>query len=445
MGTALRLRSLVMMPPIPGPRPNQSEIATSIGEERVALIQIAETMKQSVPQLAARIGPWGDDLEVELKEAASHFHCEVALERATRALRHIWLETAASSTSKSYRSPAQNEHAITPRGRFHKFGYERGLQPDALEQRCERFFVPPPEGWGQDHVLFSSAQAAMVAVLTLLASRPGVSPGLRHEGCYFETVDLLALFANRLLRETSLPANVVIAEPVWCDGERFGRAVFTDLAKRALLDGTQSIVVDSTLVGLDDNLNELLAGLSPSINVFRIHSGLKLFQAGLELADIGIVSIYGAELGDELRRIRTLHGAGLRFSDVAALELPLFLDAAATRRYENAIFAHNAALAKTANDNRAFKVSYPLPPQRAPFVMFNLPSVGCYEQFDERIMGLAARRGLTLDKGGSFGFRGHRFETVRPEGKPPFLRVAMGARGGPSINGIIELFSKLTL
>ena len=152
---------LVMMPPIPGPRPNQSEIATSIGEERVALIQIAETMKQSVPQLAARIGPWGDDLEVELKEAASHFHCEVALERATRALRHIWLETAASSTSKSYRSPAQNEHAITPRGRFHKFGYERGLQPDALEQRCERFFVPPPEGWGQDHVLFSSAQAAM--------------------------------------------------------------------------------------------------------------------------------------------------------------------------------------------------------------------------------------------------------------------------------------------
>jgi hypothetical protein len=400
-------------------------------------------MKQSVPQIGARLGAWSEDLEEALKDAASPFACELALERATRALRHIWLATAASSTSKSYRSPTQNEQAITPAGKFHNFGYERDLQPHALERRCEGFFEPPPRGWSQDHVLFSSGQAAMVAVLTLFAARPGAPRSLRHEGSYFETADLLGLFANRLPRQTSAPADIVIAEPVWCDGERFGSVDLADLALRAKAEGTQAIVVDSTLVGLDDDLKPLLSALPPGMEVFRLHSGLKLFQAGLELADVGIVSLYGSQQGEELRRIRTLHGTGLRFADIAALELPLFLNRAATRDYENAVFAHNAALAQAAEDNRALDARYPCPPQRAPFVIFRLPSAEACEHLDERIADIAARRGLALEKGGSFGFRGHRFETVRPEGKPPFLRVAMGARGGPSLQGILELFSGL--
>jgi hypothetical protein len=204
-----------------------------------------------------------------------------------------------------------------------------------------------------------------------------------------------------------------------------------------------SIIVDSTLAGLDDGLNDLLSALDGPKEVFRLHSGLKLFQAGLELADVGIVSIYGSPAGDELRRIRTLQGSGLRFADVAALELPVFLDPAATRAYEDAVFRHNAALARAARDNPALKVAYPAGQHRAPFVIFNLPSAASFDGLDEKIAAEAARRSLVFTKGGSFGFRGHRFETVHPEGKPPFLRVALGKRGGPSLEGIWELFRTL--
>jgi hypothetical protein len=188
-------------------------------------------------------------------------------------------------------------------------------------------------------------------------------------------------------------------------------------------------------------LNGLLAALDGPKEVFRLHSGLKLFQAGLELADVGIVSIYGSPAGDELRRIRTLQGSGLRFADVAALELPVFLDSATTRAYENAIFQHNAALAHAARDNPALNTAYPT--ARAPFVIFNLASASSFDGLDEKIAAEAARRSLVFTKGGSFGFRGHRFETVRPEGKPPFLRVALGKRKGPSLDGILELFRTL--
>jgi hypothetical protein len=421
-----------------------ARVSTALDEDRAELLGIASSMEGAVPQLAERLGLWRDFLAKGTKAAVSPLASEDILEQATRAIRHIWLQAAASSTSKSYRSPTEDERTVTPAGRFHDFGYERDLQPDALERRCEKFFAVPPSGWPQDHVLFSSGQAAMTAVLTLLCSRQDGALTLRHAGCYFETVNLLALFAGRFKSVSGQDADVVVAEPVSCDGANFGTVSLAQLATHASSGPTQSIVVDSTLAGLDDGLNDLLSNFPPDREVFRVHSGLKLFQAGLELADVGIVSVYGASSRDALRRIRTLQGAGLRFADVAALELPLFLDPGATRRHEDAVFAHNRALAHAARGNPAFDVSYPWDTRRAPFVTINLRDASACENLDERIYDEARTRGLVFDKGGSFGFRGHRFETVWPEGGPPFLRVAMGRRGGPSLVRILQLFRTLT-
>jgi len=421
-----------------------ARVSEALDEDRAELRGIASSMESAVPQLAERLGLWHDFLAEGTKAAVSPLVAEDVLEQATRALRHIWLQAATSSTSKSYRSPTEDERTVTPVGRFHNFGYERDLQPDALERRCRKFFAVPPSGWPQDHVLFSSGQAAMTAVLTLLFSRQDRAISLHHDGCYFETVNLLELFAGRFQRAGGQNAEVVVVEPVWCNGTLFGTVPFASIVAETT-GVAQSIVVDSTLAGLDDGLNDLLSRLRPDREVIRVHSGLKLFQAGLELSDVGIVSIYGASSGDALRRIRTLQGAGLRFADVAALELPLFLDPDTTRRYEDAVFTHNRALAHTARANPAFDVSYSGDTRPAPFVIFNLHDASAYENLDKRICDEAQKRRLVFDKGGSFGFRGHRFETVRPEVGPPFLRVAMGRRGGPSFEGILGLFRTLTL
>jgi len=398
-----------------------------------------------MPSLAPQLGAWHNRLEKSLKSKSSPLVAESTLDQAALALRHVWLEAAASATSKSYRSPSEGEPPITPTGQFHNFGYERDLQPTGLESRCVLFFDSPPPGWTQEHVLFSSGQAAMNAVLTLLSARQEQPLRLRHDGCYFETVELLGLYAGRFETVSRGGADIVIAEPIWCNGEVFGTESLKAVAERANSERTASIIIDSTLLGLDDGLNVLLSALHGTKEVFRLHSGLKLFQEGLELADVGIVSVYGSMMGDELRRIRTLQGSGLRFADVAALELPVFLDPAATRRYEGAIFQHNAALAGAARDNPLIAASYPTGRHQAPFVVFNLASACSYDGLDELIAVEAGARSLVFTKGGSFGFRGHRFETVRPDGKTPFLRVAMGKRGGPSLEGVLELFRTLAL
>jgi hypothetical protein len=414
-----------------------------VEEEYSDLLAIAKMMEAAVPGLAARLAVWNSRLTEGLEAASSSFAADSTLDRAALALRHVWLEAAASTTSKSYRSPSEGERTTTPSGRFHNFGYERDLQPTMIETRCTRFFASPPPGWTQAHVLFSSGQAAMNAILTLLGARQKRVLRLRHDGCYFETIELLKLYAGRFATAGHGRADIVIAEPVWCNGQTFGTVAFEALAARAIAERTASIVVDSTLSGLDDGLGGLLCALAEPREVFRLHSGLKLFQAGLELADVGIVSVYGSDAADDLRRIRTLQGSGLRFADVAALELPIFLDPAATRRYERAVFQHNAALAEAARGNAALAVSHPAAPAQAPFVVFNLASQASYERLDEKIAAEAARRAVHFTKGGSFGFRGHRFETVRADGKPPFLRVALGKRKGASLDGILDLFRTL--
>lgn len=109
-----------------------TRVSEALDEDRAELRGIASSMESAVPQLAERLGLWHDFLAEGTKAAVSPLAAEDVLEQATRALRHIWLQAAASSTSKSYRSPTEDERTVTPVGRFHNFGYERDLQPDAL-------------------------------------------------------------------------------------------------------------------------------------------------------------------------------------------------------------------------------------------------------------------------------------------------------------------------
>ena len=119
-----------------------------------------------------------------------------------RSLRHLWIEASVSSTSSNYRSPPTEQKTRTATGRNIEFGYERDLQPTYLEERCTQFFDEPPEGWTSDHVLLSSGQSAMAAVLHALES--GLLSGgdrklsFMHLGAYFETAEIFSLFSSLL-------------------------------------------------------------------------------------------------------------------------------------------------------------------------------------------------------------------------------------------------------
>jgi hypothetical protein len=368
------------------------------------------------------------------------------LEHFAWKIRHAWLTAAANKTAASFRSPRARDVPLTPRGKEHDFGYERELCPEELEQRCHRFFEPAPAGTFCEHVLFSSGQAAMLACL--LAD--GTADEIVHLGGYFETPELA-----RLARPAPAPGaqrtRTVIAEPVWFDGQRWGR---TDIAAICAQQPAK-VIVDATLSGLHYEIGALVSAL-PSARIMRLHSALKLFQSGLELADAGIVTVFdrtadGAQrAADALRHIRALCGLGLRFAEIAALELPAFLDRQMTWDYEQAIFTHNARLARVvAKNNRLFHTEiHPVLGEGgadAPYCTLRLAtdSDAAYERLEQRIQDAVAEQDILLECGGSFGFRGHRYEIVRPAAARPFLRVAMGRRAGRSLEKSIALFESL--
>jgi hypothetical protein len=415
----------------------------------------------------------------ELEASTGPIERERISERLGRALRRLWLEASAFATSSSYRSPPTTETTKTTTGRAIDFGYERDLQPMHLEERCRRFFEPPPSGWSADHILLSSGQSAMAAILhalegsALFGSRRRLS--FVHLGSYFETAEILSLFSSLLAcagrgrsavdNMEELDGDIVIVEPVFCDGEYGAVDVQRLLQSQRQNLRPRIYLFDNTLCGMRFALERHLRALDmvEPTAVFRIFSGLKLFQAGLELSSVGIVSVFtrdggvisANEIGARVRRIRTLLGLGLSFLEVAALEVPWFLDREHTQTYERAIFDNNEVLTRAvAAENKLFEGMFhssilraPDDVRGAPYLSFRLREhdLASYDALEKYILHEAQRRDLQFDFGGSFGFRGHRFEVVRPEtGEEPFLRVALGRRSGWSCDQIVKLMTEVS-
>lgn len=382
-------------------------------------------------------------IDQDLRGGLDAYGTECRLDRFSRDVRALWLRSVAAETACVLRSPTEQEAERLSR-RHDSYGYERDLQPRELERRCDAFFGAVPRPWRSEHIVFSSGQAALLGVLMSFKSERPLR--IQHLGSYFETCQLIRSCPSLCLPVES-GADVVIAEPVACDGgfDYHGPGEIAAAVAQA-----RALVLDTTLLGRNDNISDLLGNLDDALLVIRCASGLKLLQAGLELANVGIVGVHAqsrdalVDCAASLREMRTLCGTGLRLADVLALEAPFVFDASYADRYATAVLAHNAALARgVASRNRLFAAPSSAVP--APYCAFSIRGHddGAYDRLESLIARMAKERRLLFEQGGSFGFRGHRYEVVRPEDAPPFLRVAMGRRGGWSCDGVIRLMAEI--
>jgi hypothetical protein len=444
-------------------------------DECQALLQLGDGIAARMPRGDGLLKSWREAVaaleNADLEPAAF----ESELDRLGLALRRICLGLAHAASDRALRSPRERDHTATPDGAEINFGYERSIEPERLEARLHAY-APAPAGWHADHLLFSSGQAAMNCLLLALAPRganPANPPRIRHLGGYFETEELLAMMsshgmARELAKNGDDHADVLILEPVYFDrAAQVHRLDMTAALKRhcASAEGCPSLViVDSTLVGpcfdLDPLLPQQLNCSEAGHLLVRMSSGLKLDQAGLELANVGLVSLYrraDQELAidptEKLRKARILTGGGLGFDALGALEAPWFLDREHARRYAEAVFDNNAELAQRLAEVEGLfsQVSHPSlgaeSGAAAPFVLVQLEDDAPenYRKLEQLIAREAKARDLRFDKGGSFGFRGHRYEAILPQAGEitPFLRIAMGARKGWSRDGIIDLLCEI--
>lgn len=404
---------------------------------------------QSLAGRAAQVS--GQALPLPAIEGADYPELERSLDAAALTLRRSWLALAHRPADRTLKSPRDGQTARVACGERVRFGYEREIDVSVLEQRSDDY-VQPVSGWNSEVVLFRSGQAALACLLQFAITHWGRRDALTvaHAGAYFETASLLEAWPQRVLRQVPAehdPLDLAIAEPVWCTGT-FACTHRMPTARRAL-------ILDTTMSGPSYGLHPALRQAESPL-VIAYSSGLKLDQAGLELANVGIVRVYArddvAGVSGGLREIRALVGAGLTLDELSALSAPWFMDRGYADRYVGAIFDHNRALARAiGTESPVFAPrchpSLADPASDAPFCALTLrnPSIEAYRTLEAQIGREAGRRGLLLTKGGSFGFRGHRFELIepKPEQGAPFIRVALGWRGGWSCEGLIELLGEL--
>jgi hypothetical protein len=400
---------------------------------------------RTLAERAAEASGHGDFLPRRLGGGNDWLAQERQLDAAAMTLRRAWLGVAHRPGDATLKSPRTGHVAHVACGSHVSFGYERDIDVSLLEQR--KGYLQAPAGWVSDLVLFRSGQAALACLIHFAAARWGTTGALTvaHAGAYFETASLLASWPQRMIRQPddASSADIVIAEPVWCDGQ-FG-------CSRSLPRPRHALILDITMAGPS---YDLVSHLDDCPLVIAYSSGLKLDQAGLELANAGIVRVLsrdGAEgAGNELRALRGLTGAGLTLDELSALSAPWFLDRAYAEHYTAAIFANNRALAQTIGARSPVfgarcHPSLADPAAEAPFcaLTLNEPSPEKYRSLEAHVAHECDRRGLLAVKGGSFGFRGHRFELIEPEQGQTFLRVALGWRDGWSRAGLCELFAEL--
>jgi hypothetical protein len=363
-------------------------------------------------------------------------------------LRRRWLQLAHHPADTTLKSPCDGEVTKMPSGRPVCFGYEREIDASVLERRGPDY-LGRVRGWSSDVVLFRSGQAALASLLQFAVGRWGRLGALTiaHAGAYFETASLLKSWPGRVLRPSDGEADIVIAEPVWCDG------AFS--CNDAIPAPRRALILDTTLAGPGCDLRPYLRGARCPLMI-AYSSGLKLDQAGLELANVGIVRIFARrdseEVSSALREMRGLVAAGLSLDEMSALSAPWFLDRGYADRYVGAVFANNRRLAAAIGARSSLFAPHCHPSLRrqgadAPFcaVRLNAPSPQAYRALERLITLECERRDIVVTKGGSFGFRGHRFELIEPEPGQggTFLRVAMGWRDGWSCRRLCALFEEI--
>lgn len=233
------------------------------------------------------------------------------------------------------------------------------------------------------------------------------------------------------------------------------------------------IILDTTLVGDTFPVAKFRARLNNVALFCHLASGLKLDQEGLELNNIGFLSVQATDHQDwatRLRQVRESVSHGLPYAEACELDTHFFLSPGQLRDYGGKIYANNRFLAEqiVLDGPSVFKrVAYPgihdsdnAPWAVAPFVIFHLEEDTLLNQglLLEVLAQECRRLEIPFHTGASFGFRFPRYEVIVPlygnqnshftdnstNSPRSLFKVAMGAYNGSFGKEIVDLLSRIS-
>lgn len=459
---------------------------TPCHDECLYLIQLANRLEKSMTEFVDPLGSWYRKANELLQSPGlESLNGELYLENLSLELRTEWLRYANHISSRYLKSPPHFQTVRLPSGEINPFPYDRWNKPGSLERRAAGYHSTP-ENWVAEHVIFSSGMGAITCLLQVVRRifepKSGSALRLHGIGGYFEIMDLMEathdeLFQFRIFqdqREFQLSvargeSQLLYIEPVFtmlgCL-EVFDLNGFIEAWHQRSDQPPTAIVLDTTFVGNRFPINEFLdrlGSLKPRV-VIQISSTLKLDQEGLEFSNAGLMSIYStiepvtSGIATRMRKFRATMGLGLTIEQIAALDYPGFLDSGLCEKHSTGIFNNNALLARQlvvgesllfiAKSHPELQDNNSLPWSIAPFV--NVQLRADTDKYDRALLKHvlvreANRRDLTFKPGSSFGFRSHRIETsIQEKHGIQTIRIAMGCRAGPSLQGTIILLNEIS-
>ncbi len=417
---------------------------------------------------------------------------EQELEKLTLDLRQHWLRHAHELSSTCMLSPLHKQRIHLPVGGTVAYPYDRWVKPEFLENKLNAL-RPVPKGWTASSILFASGMAALTTTLQVFRNRAKRVWELSNRplsihwfGGYFEIDKAFRVLcddsfygrrhANQKDLRTAVEsgvADLVLIEPIAADIdlELFDLDAFVQAWKRRPAGRPCVVVVDTSLCGAYFPMDRFCRALeSASITlVAEIRSGLKLDQEGFEFSNAGLLTLWAQEVPKNLKNLklfdrslrlaRTTLGTSLSQYEYAALSVPFFLNHQSHTQYACAVFENNRLLAQTLgeivdqNSGFLYSVNHPSLSENKDKSWAVAPYVNLrYGPGDKRTQVLMGKvleyeahvRKLCFQSGSSFGFRGHRYEMGFVRGlENNSIRITMGARSGPSRDGIIELLQEL--
>ncbi len=270
-----------------------------------------------------------------------------------------------------------------------------------------------------------------------------------HRGVYFETRALLRTLPFITEATFAQTSDVVINEPICCDGQ------FHQIDTAKLLSASpRAVIFDTTLMGRDDGVDSHLAALAPRGRqaVIRVASCLKLLQSGLELANCGDLSVTPPTpaLPDWASNsaISARSPGPACISSMRSRSRRPLCSMRPTRTATPPPSSITTPASHTPSIRRT-SGSSPSPIRPSPTGTRLSALSACATPRPPPTTGWTPKspakrcRRLNFARGGSFGFRGHRYEIVKPDtGEAPFLRIAMGRRNGFSCEGVIAMMAE---
>ncbi|MBO6558606.1 MAG: hypothetical protein JJ957_19055 [Pseudomonadales bacterium] len=474
---------------------------TSLGAcraEAETLRQLAETLFEASSYKAEFFSQWCRTIEAfSVSTLSESVASEAELERLAMDFRRIWLNVAHQVVVDELRSPPYDHQPLLPISQSHHFIYERVVGPDEIEQRLTN--QVEIQGWLHDTCLFANGLAAIVATISVLRDlrqhyqhRDSQYLQLDMFGGYFETLRLMSLMNSSDLKCCAFQDLDIVLDR-FSHGESdilFLEMIAYDF-KQTVIDPAKLIqavqerpgnrpwllILDTTLLGPTFEIEPLLQAFGdrrPEV-LIDIRSGLKLDQAGLELSNVGVVRFFTPEertkdkptvehIHKALISIRKIMGSGLTYAQIAALDAPWIFHPEWMSRHSTAVLENNRYTAMALKDIGGIfsavyhpaltKLSH-LSWAESPLVVIELhqsQDTDANRTFLEAVIASEIKaRKLVMYLGASFGFRHHRCEILVPEGPyhyddgspRGFLKIAMGARSGPTMEGLITLIKDI--